>query len=135
MESADVQFDLDLELRFRIEQEPESVTLVLSDALDASEEDLEPLYLQRVADFIDASATWYPRCVERIRAEAPQAKEIQLVRAYVLSEQDDYPLVVGLSFWVDFDLEHGRGLKLDAMDFSILDYGAADIAFTRGLRH
>lgn len=63
----------------------------------------------------------------RIKEELPSA-EGQLLRINILSELDEEDLVFGLQFWVSEDIEHGRGMKIRRSDFTIIDYGNADVA-------
>lgn len=129
MKPLDVVFGPNRSLSFQIDEQSDSTTLVLGDFLETSEGELTPSFQKRISDFINASGTWFPRCVDRIQAEAP-ATESRLMRVYILSEQSERELVIGLSFRVGFDIEHGRGLKVDADDLRVIEYGASDIAFS-----
>lgn len=132
MKHTDIVFGPNLKLSLKIEQQPEPITLVLSDALEAPEQTLDLSFKKRIADFVNSSSVWYLACVHRISEESSSNNvTARLMRMYILSEQDDYPLVFGLSFRTELDAEHGRGFKISEDDFSVLGYGAADIAFTR----
>ena len=132
MNSAEILFKPNMTLLTNIAQQRDEFTLVLSDALEASEENLDASFRERIANFLNASGTWYPHCIDRIRQENNDVQEVKLMRAYIISEQVDYPIVFGLSFRVAFDIEHGRGLKISEDDLSVIEYGVADVAFTRG---
>jgi hypothetical protein len=131
MDSNDVAFSSNLKLSLNIDQQAEPITLVLSDALEASEQPLDPSFKKRIANFVNSSSVWYAICTKRISQEASNNPATRLVRIYILSEQHDYPLVFGLLFRTELDIEHGRGFKVSEDDLSLLDYGAADIAFAR----
>ena len=48
---------------------------------------------------------------------------------YILTEPNENPLTFGLQFRVLSDVEHGRGMKIEADTMNIIDYGLADVAF------
>ncbi len=130
MKASDILFDLDLAMSIRIDQQPEPVLLQISDSLKVAKQTLSPSFKKKIADFINSSSIWFFMAIAKIKDESKHPKEISLMQIHILSEQDQDSLVLGLEFWVDFDVEHGRGIKIDVSDFVILEYGFADVAFT-----
>ncbi len=129
MDSSDIKFDSDLAMTLEIKERPGPVSLEISDALYASEEELQISYKKKIAKFVNLSATWYPLAIEKIKSEDSEAKEIKLLTIYILSEQNSDSIIFGLEFWVDIDVEHQRGLKIDGNTLEILEYGIGDVAF------
>ncbi len=129
MDSSEVNFKSDLTMSFRIDEEPKSVTLELSDSLYASEEELQASYKNEIAKFVNSSAIWYPLAIEKIRIKDTDPGGIRLMTVYVLTEQDADSMIFGLLFRVDIDVEHQRGLKIDGETLEILEYGIGDVAF------
>lgn len=130
MENSDIKFDAKFRMPLKISQQKEPVVLVLSDSLKASRQELQTSYKTRIVRFVNSDELWYPLCVDRIRSENKRPGKTELMRLYVLSEQSDEPLVFGLSFRVKFDIEHGRGMKIEAGTLNIIEYGDADVAFS-----
>ncbi len=54
-------------------------------------------------------------------------EDIMLLDIFVLFEQTSAELY-GLEFWVECDVEHGCGLKMDG-NYTILEIGMAEVAF------
>lgn len=129
MDSSDIKFDSDLTMVIEIKEEPDSVSLEISDALYASEEELQISYKKEIAKFVNLSATWYPLAIEKIKSEDSEPGEIELLTIYILSEQNSDSMVFGLEFRVDIDIEHQRGMKIDGETLKILEYGIGDVAF------
>lgn len=129
MDSSDIKFDSDLAMSFEIKEEPDSVSLEISDALEASEQELQTPYKQKIAKFVNLSATWYPLAIEKIKKEDSEPGEIELLTIYILSEQNSDSVIFGLEFRVDIDVEHQRGMKIDGETLEILEYGIGDVAF------
>lgn len=129
MDGSDVKFNSKLKMSVKVDQQPESVLLELSDSLAAAEQELELPYKQRIADFVNASGTWYRLAVEKIRKEDSQPGKMRLTQIFVLSEPSAEFMVFGLQFRVEIDIEHGRGMKLNGDTLQILEYGSADVAF------
>jgi hypothetical protein len=130
MESADIKFNSKLRMPFKIDQQSESVLLEISDSLEASEQQLQPSYRQKIADFLNSSESWYPLAIKEIRNKDGDPGRIRLLQVFILSEQDADSLVFGLMFRVDIDVEHGRGLKVEGQTLRVLDYGIGDVAFS-----
>ena len=130
MDSADIKFNLKLRMPFRIDQQPDSVLLEISDSLEAAEEHLQIPYKEKIAKFLNASKTWYPMAVEKIMSEATTPGKVRLLQVFILSEQAVNSIVFGLMFGVDSDVEHGRGLKVDGDTLKIIEYGIGDVAFS-----
>jgi hypothetical protein len=130
MDGSKIKMRSDATMSLKIDPQKEKVVLVIPDSLEASEEELEPAYKDKIAGFINAADSWYPSAVGEIRKEFAKPGDIRLTRLYVLSEQSEKTLRFGLSFRVEADVEHGRGMKIDGATFEILKYGAADVAFT-----
>lgn len=129
MIASDVVFDSDLAMPLKFNQQSESVIMEISDSLDASEQTLFFSYRQKIADFINSATAWYPLSINRIIGEIGVSGAIRLMRIYVLSEQDQESIDFGLLFRVDFDVEHGRGLKINGGTLNIIEYGLGEIAF------
>jgi hypothetical protein len=131
MESSDIKFRADLTMPFKIDQQPQQpVVLEISDSLETSEQVLQLPYKEKIAEFINSSASWYEASIKKIEAETSNPGKIKLMRIYVLSEQDVDSLVFGLMYRIDSDIEHGRGLKIDGKTLEIIEYGIGDVAFS-----
>jgi hypothetical protein len=130
MDSADIRFNAKLRMPLKIDQQPDSVLLEISDSLAAAEEELQTPFKEKIAEFVNSSSTWYPMAVETIKAADPQPGRIRLLQIFILSEQDADSIVFGLMFRVEIDVEHGRGLKVDGRTLRILEHGIGDVAFS-----
>lgn len=119
----------DFSTLIRLENSEKKIYLTISDDLDSAYEPIKPETQQRIWRFIDQSPVWLPMAEEKIRSEFMTNVEIKFLSIYILSELWEEDLVYGLQFWVSEDIEHGRGLKLRENDFSIIDYGLAEVAF------
>lgn len=129
MDGSEIEFDAKSRMPVRIEQQPDSLLLEISDSLEASEQELQPSYKQKIADFLDRSGVWYPAAMERIRAEDGDPGRVRLLQIFVLSEQDADSITFGLMFRVEIDVEHGRGMKMDGHTLGIQEFGIGDVAF------
>lgn len=112
----------------RLEKGVDSIELAISDDLDSAYERITLQQQQRIWRFLDQSDIWLTLAEERIREEFPGNTELILVVVRILSELSDEDLVYGLQFWVSKDIEHGRGVKMREGDFSIIDYGTAEVS-------
>lgn len=130
MDGSEVKFSSKRKMPVHLGQQAESILLELSDSLEAAEQELEPSYKQRIADFVNASDTWYPSAIDRLKAEENPPGKIRLLQIFVLSEPTAQSMVFGLEFRVAFDVDHGRGMKVDAGTLKILEYGHGEIAFS-----
>jgi len=126
----DIMFDEDYCLYdIFIDEEINPITLVISDGLYAADEILQDNYKGRIANFINSSKKWFPIAYEKIVSEIGNVDGLRLTKIYILFEQDQNNGLYGLSFNLDFDREHGRGMMLDGESFAILKYGDASVAF------
>jgi|SRR5678815_3873350 hypothetical protein len=130
MDGADIKFNAKLQMPVKIAQEQKPVLLEISDSLDAAEEKLRRPYKDKIAKFVDSSASWYPLAIEKIKEETPDPGKTRLLQIFILSEQDADSMVFGLEYRIDADVEHGRGLKIDGETFEILEWGIGEVAFT-----
>lgn len=135
MTRRDILFDENLETSVYFEDLNKTVRLVLSDSLFAADEKLTEEYKTKISDFINCFSHWYGISIKAIRQRARNIyeldvddNEIELMSIYILFEQDQPPLY-GLGFRVEFDIEHGCGLKITGENYKIIEIGSADIAF------
>ena len=130
IDGSKIAFNAKLRMSIQVDEQPESVLLELSHSLEASEQELQPQYKDRIAKFINASGTWYRTAIEKLRSEEGDPGKVRLLQIFVLSEQDENKLTFGLEFRVEVDVEHGRGLKVDGETLEVVDYGSGDVAFS-----
>ena len=138
MKVCDLQFDEDLETSVFISALKKKVRLVLSDDLEASEQQLSEEYKQRIVQFLEEISIWYNKTIDAVKQYADgkygikdvSETDIELVAIFILFEQDE-PTLFGLSYRIEFDVEHGCGIKLKGNDqqFEIVEIGCADVAF------
>lgn len=138
MKVCDLQFDEDLETSVFISALKKKVRLVLSDDLEASEQQLSEEYKQRIVQFLEEISIWYNKTIDAVKQYADDkygiknvsSNDIELMAIFILFEQDE-PTLFGLSFRTEFDVEHGCGIKLKGNDqqFEIVEIGCADVAF------
>ena len=138
MKVCDLQFDEDLETSVFISALKKKVRLVLSDDLEASEQQLSEEYKQKIVQFLEEISIWYNKTIDAVKQYADgkygikdvSETDIELMAIFILFEQDE-PTLFGLSFRTEFDLEHGCGIKLKGNDqqFEIVEIGCADVAF------
>jgi hypothetical protein len=138
MKVCDLQFDEDLETSVFISALKKKVRLVLSDDLEASEQQLSEEYKQRIVQFLEEISIWYNKTIDAVKQYADDKygikdvseTDIELMAIFILFEQDE-PTLFGLSFRTEFDVEHGCGIKLKGNDqqFEIVEIGCADVAF------
>lgn len=135
MNNSDVIFDGNLEFYASIDETRNEICVVLSDALNASEEQLTDKYKSQIAGFINDYSKWYEKALATINDwsqkeynTAPKESNIRLLNIFILFEQGENELY-GLEFGIDCDSEHGCGLKINNDDFQIIEIGNADIAF------
>jgi hypothetical protein len=115
-----------------------SVQLVLSDDLNASEEELTNNYKDRIARFLNEWHRWngivFGAAKEYVskRNDASDIEDldIELMAIYVLFEQNE-PELYGLGYWIKHEEEHGCGIKIHKQgnEFKIVEIGAYDVAF------
>jgi hypothetical protein len=137
MKSDEVVFDENLENYIFLKELNKEICLSLSDSLLTSEEELTEEYKNKIANFINNLPDWYSEAGETILKRAKQIygieandKDLQLMNIIVLFEQNDKELF-GLEYRVEFDIEHGCGLKIRGKDgnFEIVEIGTGDVAF------
>lgn len=138
MKVCDLQFDEDLETSVFISALKKKVRLVLSDDLEASEQQLSEEYKQRIVQFLEEISIWYNKTIDAVKQYANDKygikdvsdTDIELMAIFILFEQDE-PDLFGLSYRTEFDVEHGCGIKLKGNDqqFEIVEIGCADVAF------
>lgn len=138
MKVCDLQFDEDLETSVFISALKKKVRLVLSDDLEASEQELTEEYKEKIVQFLEEISIWYNKTIDAVKQYADgkygikdvSSNDIELMAIFILFEQDE-PTLFGLSFRTEFDVEHGCGIKLKGNDqqFEIVEIGCADVAF------
>ena len=138
MKVCDLQFDEDLETSVFISALKKKVRLVLSDDLEASEQELTEEYKQRIVQFLEEISIWYNKTTIAVKQYADNKysikdisdSDIELMAIFIRFEQDE-PALFGLSYRTEFDVEHGCGIKLKGnnQQFEIVEIGCADVAF------
>ena len=138
MKVCDLQFDEDLETSVFISALKKKVRLVLSDDLEASEQELTEEYKEKIVQKLEEISIWYDKTTVAVKQYADNKysikdisdSDIELMAIFILFEQDE-PTLFGLSFRTEFDVEHGCGIKLKGNDqqFEIVEIGCADVAF------
>lgn len=138
MKVCDLLFDEDLETSVFISALKKKVRLVLSDDLEASEQQLSEEYKQRIVQFLEEISIWYNKTIDAVKQYADgkygikdvSNTDIELMAIFILFEQDE-PDLFGLSYRIEFDVEHGCGIKLkgNGQQFEIVEIGCADVAF------
>ena len=138
MKVCDLQFDEDLETSIFLDALKKKVRIVLSDDLEASEQELTEEYKQRIVQFLEEISIWYDKTTVAVKQYADNKynikdisdSDIELMAIFILFEQDE-PDLFGLSYRTKFDVEHGCGIKLKGNDqqFEIVEIGCADVAF------
>ena len=138
MKVCDLQFDEDLETSVFISALKKKVRLVLSDDLEASEQELTEEYKEKIVQFLEEISIWYNKTIDAVKQYADNKYsikdisdyDIELMAIFILFEQDE-PDLFGLSYRTKFDVEHGCGIKLKGNDqhFEIVEIGCADVAF------
>ncbi|WP_455102226.1 hypothetical protein [Prevotella nigrescens] len=138
MKVCDLQFDEDLETSVFISALKKKVRLVLSDDLEASEQQLSEEYKQRIVQFLEEISIWYNKTIDAVKQYADNKYsikdisdyDIELMAIFIRFEQDE-PALFGLSYRTEFDVEHGCGIKLKGnnQQFEIVEIGCADVAF------
>lgn len=138
MKVCDLQFDGDLETSVFISALKKKVRLVLSDDLEASEQELTEEYKEKIVQFLEDISIWYNKTIDAVKQYADNKysikdisdSDIELMAIFILFEQDE-PALFGLSYRTEFDVEHGCGIKLKGnnQQFEIVEIGRADVAF------
>ena len=138
MKVCDLQFDEDLETSIFISALKKKVRIVLSDDLEASEQELTEEYKEKIVQFLEEISIWYNKTIDAVKQYADNKysikdisdSDIELMAIFIRFEQDE-PALFGLSYRTEFDVEHGCGIKLKGnnQQFEIVEIGCADVAF------
>jgi hypothetical protein len=138
MKVCDLQFDEDLETSIFLDALKKKVRIVLSDDLEASEQELTEEYKEKIVQFLEEISIWYNKTTIAVKQYADNKysikdisdSDIELMAIFILFEQDE-PDLFGLSYRTKFDVEHGCGIKLKGNDqqFEIVEIGCVDVAF------
>lgn len=138
MKVCDLQFDEDLETSIFLDALKKKVRIVLSDDLEASEQELTEEYKEKIVQFLEEISIWYNKTIDAVKQYADNKysikdisdSDIELMAIFIRFEQDE-PALFGLSYRTEFDVEHGCGIKLKGnnQQFEIVEIGCADIAF------
>ena len=138
MKVCDLLFDEDLETSVFISALKKKVRIVLSDDLEASEQELTEEYKEKIVQFLEEISIWYDKTTVAVKQYADNKysikdisdSDIELMAIFILFEQDE-PALFGLSYRTEFDVEHGCGIKLKGnnQQFEIVEIGCADVAF------
>lgn len=138
MKVCDLQFDEDLETSIFLDALKKKVRIVLSDDLEASEQELTEEYKEKIVQFLEEISIWYDKTAVAVKQYADNKysikdisdSDIELMAIFILFEQDE-PDLFGLSYRTKFDVEHGCGIKLKGnnQQFEIVEIGCADVAF------
>jgi hypothetical protein len=114
-----------------------TIRIVLSDELEASQEELTDEYRNKIANFINNLSQWYNKACEAVIAWAKDIykinthyQDLQLVSIFILFEQNEKEMF-GLEFRTEFDIEHDCGMQIKAASgsFDIIKVGTGDVAF------
>lgn len=134
----DIYFGDELETTIFLDALKKKVRLVLSDDLEASEQELTIEYKEKILQFLEEVSIWYDKTTVAVKQYADNKysikdisdSDIELMAIFILFEQDE-PDLFGLSYRTKFDVEHGCGIKLKGNDqqFEIVEIGCADVAF------
>ncbi|WP_455083271.1 hypothetical protein [Prevotella aurantiaca] len=134
----DIYFGDELETSIFLDALKKKVRIVLSDDLEASEQELTEEYKEKIVQFLEEISIWYDKTAVAVKQYADNKysikdisdSDIELMAIFILFEQDE-PTLFGLSFRTEFDVEHGCGIKLKGNDqqFEIVEIGCADVAF------
>lgn len=138
MKVCDLQFDEDLETSIFLDALKKKVRIVLSDDLEASEQELTEEYKEKIVQFLEEVSIWYDKTTLAVKQYADNKyrvkdisdSDIELMAIFIRFEQDE-PALFGLSYRTEFDVEHGCGIKLKGnnQQFEIVEIGCADVAF------
>ncbi|WP_314663085.1 hypothetical protein [Prevotella aurantiaca] len=134
----DIYFGDELETSIFLDALKKKVRLVLSDDLEASEQELTIEYKEKILQFLEEVSIWYDKTTLAVKQYADNKyrvkdisdSDIELMAIFIRFEQDE-PALFGLSYRTEFDVEHGCGIKLKGnnQQFEIVEIGCADVAF------
>ena len=138
MKVCDLQFDEELETSIFLDALKKKVRIVLSDDVEASEQELTEEYKEKIVQFLEEISIWYNKTIDAVKQYADNKysikdisdSDIELMAIFIRFEQDE-PALFGLSYRTEFDVEHGCGIKLKGnnQQFEIVEIGCADVAF------
>lgn len=134
----DIYFGDELETSIFLDALKKKVRIVLSDDLEASEQELTIEYKEKILQFLEEVSIWYDKTTVAVKQYADNKyrvkdisdSDIELMAIFIRFEQDE-PALFGLSYRTKFDMEHGCGIKLKGnnQQFEIIEIGCADVAF------
>lgn len=137
MKANDISFNENFYMSIFSEYLSKNIHLNISDELDASEEELTDKYREKIASFVNNTSQWYGITCDSIIAWTKNVykidvhlQDIELMGIYILFEQNEHELF-GLIFRVEFDIEHGCGIKIKINDgkYEIIETGTGEVAF------
>lgn len=137
MKATEIEFDENSEMVVFSEYLNKKIRLCISDDLEASVEKLTDEYKGKIACFVNNIPQWYGVVCNSIISWAKDTykieahlQDIELMCIFALFEQNADELF-GLGFRVEFDVEHGCGVKIRANDgkYNIIEIGTGDVAF------
>lgn len=137
MKATEITFDEDFQMWVFSEHLNKEIGLGISDDLDASEEELTNEYKEKIARFVNNMPQWYNIVLNSIITWAKDTykidahpQEIELMNVYVLFEQNADELF-GVMFRVEFDIEHGCGVKIKATNgkYEVFEIGEGCVAY------
>lgn len=134
----DIYFGDELETSIFLDALKKKVRIVLSDDLEASEQELTEEYKEKIVQFLEEISIWYDKTTVAVKQYADNKysikdisnSDIELMAIFIRFEQDE-PALFGLSYRTEFDVEHGCGIKQKGnnQQFEIVEIGCADVAF------
>lgn len=122
-----LNFNDEQQMEINIPEQNESISLEISDELNAFDEELSNDYKNKIINFINDSNIWFKEISNKIKDDLGD-DEFRLMTIFILSEQDETNIIFGLLFNVSADREHGRGAKIESSSLKIVEYGLADVA-------
>ncbi|WP_298108356.1 hypothetical protein [uncultured Bacteroides sp.] len=137
MKATEIIFNENLEMHVSLKGLDNKVCITLSDDLFASEEELTDEYKEKIVSFVNNLSEWYGLACSSVIAWAKNTykieagmQDIELTHIFILFEQNAEELF-GLEFRVEFDIEHGCGIKIKINDgrYDIVEVGTGDVAF------
>jgi hypothetical protein len=135
MNANEIVFDENYSMNVFLKDLNKKIRIVLSDELEASEEELTDEYRGKIACFINDLPQWYDKVCNAVTVWTKNiykidthSQDLQLMSIFILFEQNEKKLF-GIEFRAEFDIEHGCGLKIFGDNFEIVEIGTADVAF------
>lgn len=137
MKATEIKFDDNFEMGVFSEYLNKEIRLCILDDLEASVEELTDEYKEKIAYFVNSISQWYSAVCNSIISWSKDTykidahlQDIELMCIFVLFEQNTDELF-GLGFRVEFDVEHGCGIKIKVNDgkYDIIEVGTGDVAF------